>query len=135
MSEWIPVEERVPDVDEYCIGRKEGYIEGIEQVWEIVRKILSKKTVAEWDGIKEYFHVRDLYDIFFEYTASEIMDKLGKYEEQQIQSIKSCLSCQNWNYGTPRYVCTMCDNKNKWQLRQTDVTDTDDGDQEVEDDT
>ena len=90
----------------------QGYEKGSQDAWECARKIYTDLPI---DKCIEIFEGKS----WFDYTASEVMALINKYEKQK-QNEKSCKNCGNND-------CRWCINiatgdLTKWTPRQTEDT-------------
>ena len=90
----------------------QGYEKGSQDAWECARKIYKDLSI---DKCIEIFEGKS----WFDYTASEVMALINKYEKQK-QNEKSCKNCGNND-------CRWCINiatgdLTKWTPRQTEDT-------------
>ncbi len=123
----------------YNRGIKDGmedsekrYKQGLNDAWECARKIML-------GIVKGGIHAADLYEIFGTHSAEEIletvsvdkaMQKIKEYEERQKDDEKSCGTCKHvMLIDCGAYPCNECprDTLPKWEPKQTDATDINDG--------
>lgn len=68
-------------------GKAEGYEQGSNDVWELVKKIVLKaeKGGLNYDDFKNIFGVGDYVSVLEDLTPQEALAKLKAYEEAQIK--------------------------------------------------
>lgn len=72
--------------DNYDSGYSDGYDAGLDDIWKAVRKIQE----MDIDTLHEIFGwVAGKKDVFIEYTAVEVIEKLRAYEQEQDEKKKT----------------------------------------------
>lgn len=90
-------------------GKAEGYEQGLNDAWELVKKIVLKaeKGGLNYNDFKNIFGVGDYVSVLEEFTPQEALEKMKAYEEAQIKvgDIVFCFAdCdENWRENKEHY--------------------------------
>ena len=96
----------------YEEGKARGYQEGLFDAWEAARKILSYgKTGGKLEVLTDVFSDADgWWDIINKYTASEVIEKIRQYEQEQ-EEIKVGDEVRNVRSGWTAVVARISDDE------------------------
>ena len=99
----------------------EGYQKGLEDAWEVCRKIswdMARGNSLLVNELIKLFKTDDLDYIVKNYTASEAIAKIREYEGKQKQAGKNCDNCQYKDKLDAK--CLFCDKEQNTEIKVGD---------------